>query len=67
MQFANLLSRSGFEVGVGLLSCTPAVQVSNEFRVAGRRVRLIDTPGFDDTFKTDREILQMISSFLADQ
>ena len=52
---------------MGLKSCTPVVQVSNEFIAGSRRVRLIDTPGFDDTLKTDRDILQMIASFLADQ
>ena len=52
---------------MGLKSCTPVVQMSNEFVLGGRRVRLIDTPGFDDTLKTDRDILKMIVSFLADQ
>ncbi|PSS36825.1 hypothetical protein PHLCEN_2v1369 [Hermanssonia centrifuga] len=32
----------------------------------GRRVTLIDTPGFDDTTKSDTEILKMIASYLAD-
>ena len=67
VQLINMLSHSGFEVGMGLKSCTPSVQLSKEFVVGGRRVQLIDTPGFDDTVKTDRDILKMIASFLADQ
>jgi len=31
----------------------------------GRRVVLIDTPGFDDTMKSDTEVLRMIGDFLA--
>ncbi|KAJ3556344.1 hypothetical protein NM688_g2081 [Phlebia brevispora] len=65
--FVNLLSSSNFLVGTGLRSCTPAVQVSPEFSLNGRRFQLIDTPGFDDTLKTDREILRLVSNFLADQ
>ncbi|KAH8103309.1 P-loop containing nucleoside triphosphate hydrolase protein, partial [Cristinia sonorae] len=64
--FVNLASGSHFLVGEGLRSCTPAVQVSESFDVAGRRMRLIDTPGFDDTTKSDSEILRMIAEFLAD-
>ena len=62
-----MLSNSGFAVGAGLLSCTSEVKASNVFTRAGRRIQLLDTPGFDDTIKSDREILQRISSFLADQ
>jgi hypothetical protein len=32
----------------------------------GRYVTLVDTPGFDDTMKSDVEILRMIGGFLAD-
>jgi predicted GTPase len=31
----------------------------------GRPVTLIDTPGFDDTTKSDSDILRMIAAFLA--
>ena len=41
------------------------VQTSQPFDLNGRRVMLIDTPGFDDTLKTDTEILKLIASFLA--
>jgi len=50
---------------MGLESCTPEVQLSNEFTLNGRRVVLIDTPGFDDTTKSDTVILKNIATFLA--
>ncbi|KIP01790.1 hypothetical protein PHLGIDRAFT_56398, partial [Phlebiopsis gigantea 11061_1 CR5-6] len=63
--FINLVSGSNLPVGEGLRSCTPEVQTSPPFDLAGHRVTLIDTPGFDDTLKTDTEILKLISTFLA--
>ena len=50
---------------MGLESCTAEVQVTNEFTLDGRAVTLIDTPGFDDTSKSDTEILKLIALFLA--
>ena len=50
---------------MGLESCTAEVQLANEFTLDGRMVTLIDTPGFDDTTKSDTEILKMIGFFLA--
>ncbi|KAH8103310.1 P-loop containing nucleoside triphosphate hydrolase protein [Cristinia sonorae] len=64
--FVNLASGSNFQVGEGLKSCTPVVQISEPFVLSGRRMRLIDTPGFDDTTKSDSEVLRMIADFLAD-
>ena len=46
-------------------SCTAEVQVADEFVTDGRRVILIDTPGFDDTSVSDAEILEKIAAFLA--
>ena len=65
MQFINIASGSQLRVGVGLASCTTEVQLSNEFIIDGRRVILIDTPGFDDTSVSDAEILNRIAVFLA--
>ena len=50
---------------MSLESCTAEVQVADEFTFEGRTVTLIDTPGFDDTTKSDTEILRMIALFLA--
>jgi predicted GTPase len=63
-QFINLVSGSSLRVGTGLHSCTADIQVSHTFELEGRSVMLIDTPGFDDTSKSDTDILRTISSFL---
>ncbi|KAF9653408.1 P-loop containing nucleoside triphosphate hydrolase protein [Thelephora ganbajun] len=63
--FINLASRSNLRIGMNLNSCTAEVQLADEFSLDGRRVILIDTPGFDDTSKSDTDILKMIAAFLA--
>ena len=67
MQFVNLAGGSDFLVGRGLNSCTDVVQVSEPFELDGRGITLIDTPGFDDTTKSDTDILRMISEYLASE
>ena len=64
-QFINLASNSDFRVGFGLESCTNVVQLARPFELHGRNVFLIDTPGFDDTSKSDTDVLKMIAAFLA--
>ncbi|KAG9224605.1 hypothetical protein PLEOSDRAFT_1107328 [Pleurotus ostreatus PC15] len=63
--FINTASGDGLRVGLGLRSCTSEVQLSKPFQVDDRLVTLIDTPGFDDTTKSDADILAMIAAFLA--
>jgi len=63
--FINLLSCSDLAVSDGLKSCTSQVEFSRAFGLAGRTVRLIDTPGFDDTTRTDPEVLKMIAVALS--
>jgi len=63
-QFINLLSGSNLAVGTGLQSCTDAVQSAPPFKLFDRLITLIDTPGFDDTFKSDTEVLKLIAAFL---
>lgn len=63
-QFINVASRSSLKVGKNLQSCTPDVQVADEFTIDGRRVLLVDTPGFDDTTQSDTAILKEIAAFL---
>jgi predicted GTPase len=43
------------------------VQVAPEFELDGRKIKLIDTPGFDDTDRSEVHILQLIADFLANQ
>ncbi|CCM01914.1 uncharacterized protein FIBRA_03985 [Fibroporia radiculosa] len=61
--FINAVCRSNLEVGASLESCTKAVQVAN-CEVGGEKFTLIDTPGFDDTYKSQADILKDIADFL---
>ncbi|KAF5327604.1 hypothetical protein D9619_004800 [Psilocybe cf. subviscida] len=63
--FINMASNSTLRIGGGLESCTSVIQFAQPFELNGRTVTLIDTPGFDDTHKSDAEILRMIAVFLA--
>ncbi|KAJ8521897.1 hypothetical protein ONZ45_g1470 [Pleurotus djamor] len=63
--FINKVSGSELRIGRGLQSCTTAVQLSKPFELDDRWVTLIDTPGFDDTTKSDTDVLTMIAAFLA--
>ncbi|KAK6997388.1 GTP-binding protein A [Favolaschia claudopus] len=64
-EFINLASGSNLTVGRGLESCTSKVRVAPRFWLDGRLVTLIDTPGFNDTNKSDADILKEIAAFLA--
>jgi predicted GTPase len=63
-QFINTASGSNFAIGKGLDSCTSELQVSEQFELDGRSVKLIDTPGFDDSALSDVDVLEMIATFL---
>lgn len=63
--FINLLSDSGFKVGNELESCTDDIQIAEPFKIDGRIVTLIDTPGFDDTKLSDTCVLNMIAAYLS--
>ncbi|EKM49287.1 uncharacterized protein PHACADRAFT_107075, partial [Phanerochaete carnosa HHB-10118-sp] len=63
--FINLVSDSKLKVGHGLESCTSEVEVALPFMLDGKMVTLVDTPGFNDTVKTEAEILWLIADFLA--
>ena len=65
LQFINLASGSNLRVGKDLKSCTVDVKLADEFTVDGRTVILIDTPGFDDTSKSDADLLKLIAAYLA--
>jgi hypothetical protein len=66
MQFVNVATQQdGHTIGHGLRSHTSdirAVRVNHP--ATNSPVVLIDTPGFDDTFKSDTEILTMIAEWL---
>ena len=65
LQFVNLASGSNLQIARGHESCTSEVQLAQKFILDGKSVTLIDTPGFDDTSKSDTDILKMIAAFLA--
>ncbi|RXW19818.1 hypothetical protein EST38_g6042 [Candolleomyces aberdarensis] len=60
-----------FKVGDDLVSCTSQLesviiegQTNNRKRIKGYRIVIVDTPGFDDTYAGDFEILQRIARWL---
>ena len=59
-------------VGPGLASCTTELELGYIESIEGHpllkdyRIVLIDTPGFDDTYKTDFAILEKIANWLKD-
>jgi predicted GTPase len=63
IQFLNLVGSSDFRVGDNLESCTDRVQ-PHLFTLDGYDVTLVDVPGFDDTNKSDSDLLRMIADFL---
>lgn len=64
-QFANDASGGDLLVGHSSHACTKDVEQSPVFTVGGRKVCLFDTPGFDDTYLSDTEVLKRIAGFLA--
>jgi hypothetical protein len=64
IQFINTASGSNLTIGKGIDSCTREVELSEQFELDGRLVRLIDTPGFDDSAISDVDVLEMIAAFL---
>ena len=52
----------------GIFSCTSTLQyaiIDNPPPCKGHRVIIVDTPGFDDTYVDDVEILRRIAVWLA--
>ena len=62
----NQASGSSLKVGDDLKSCTSKIQETEEFVLDGRRVVLVDTPGFDDTYRSDMDVLKSIAAFLGE-
>ena len=62
----TLTNQPGKRAGSRLESCTTEVRAVRLYNhpVYGDRLVLVDTPGFDDTNKSDLEILQMVSNWL---
>ncbi|KZP08953.1 hypothetical protein FIBSPDRAFT_839749 [Athelia psychrophila] len=62
--FINLISGSKLRVGADLEACTGDVEATAPFTFQGRKVVLFDMPGFDDTTKSDSDILLSITTSL---
>jgi len=67
----SLLGVNRMKVGLDLESCTSNLEsvvvhdIPNHPKLKGRRLIIVDTPGFDDTWKDDVEILRRIVVWLA--
>lgn len=61
--FINTVTGGHLEIGESLQSCTIRVQTA-ECTIRGEHVKLIDTPGFDDTHRSQSAILKDIADFL---
>ncbi|CUS07478.1 unnamed protein product [Tuber aestivum] len=61
----EVTGNSGVEVSSGLHSCTSKVG-SYSFEHAGAKVTLVDTPGFNDTTRTDSEVLTEICDWTSE-
>lgn len=67
LQFINyLFGENVAGVGKSLSSCTVDLQVLYYPQNSGQegRIVIVDTPGFDDTYKGDEEILRKIADWL---
>ncbi|KAG7285035.1 hypothetical protein NEMBOFW57_009653 [Staphylotrichum longicolle] len=56
--------RTDLAIGHGIDSCTQDI-IPITFNLDGRRVTLIDTPGFDDSERSDADILGLIAAYMA--
>ena len=66
-QFVNNVTgnvESGAVIGHSLKSQTQAVQPVRCALPDGREIVLVDTPGFDDTYLSDTQILRRIATWL---
>ncbi|KAH6886759.1 P-loop containing nucleoside triphosphate hydrolase protein, partial [Thelonectria olida] len=64
--FIRLLTNSDVTISHSLAACTAEVGVYSFETSGGHLVTLIDTPGFDDTHRSDTEILQDVAYFLSE-
>ncbi|OCK73986.1 hypothetical protein K432DRAFT_250303, partial [Lepidopterella palustris CBS 459.81] len=62
--FIQLVSgNEDIEIGHDLRSCTSEIQ-GYTFHFNGYNINIVDTPGFNDTFKTETQVLQDIADWL---
>ncbi|RSL88429.1 hypothetical protein CEP51_001744 [Fusarium floridanum] len=61
----KLISGQDVEVGSGLEACTETV-TAIRMDYKGVKLTLLDSPGFNDTYRSETQILNSISSFLSE-
>ena len=64
IQFIGKVTGNDVGVGHALTSCTSEVKATKCEDPTLTNIVLVDTPGFDNTRKTDLEILELISKWL---
>jgi hypothetical protein len=64
IQTANPTEDTNQEIGHGLESCTSQITASRVSFTDGTNVVLVDTPGFDDTYLSDFDILESVAKWL---
>jgi len=57
--------RSDLVIGHGIDSCTQDV-IPISYMLDGKEVTLIDTPGFDDSERSDADILALVAAYMAE-
>ncbi|KAF2191640.1 hypothetical protein K469DRAFT_340270 [Zopfia rhizophila CBS 207.26] len=62
--FVSQVSKLSVRIGHGLQSCTSRVEDFDFLYSPSLRIHMIDTPGFDDTNKSDADILTDIADWL---
>ncbi|KAF2652458.1 P-loop containing nucleoside triphosphate hydrolase protein [Lophiostoma macrostomum CBS 122681] len=62
--FVNHFADSPLMIGHGLESCTQDVQIVPCTLEGGRKIYLVDTPGFDDSYRSDSDILRELADWL---
>ncbi|MCJ1429209.1 hypothetical protein MMC29_007122, partial [Sticta canariensis] len=63
--FISKLTGKDVKIGHGLQSCTSEIE-EVRCKIGLCNVTLVDTPGFDDSNRTDTEILRLIASWMKD-
>jgi hypothetical protein len=63
--FIQQFCEQQLNIGHNLQSCTNQVEVVPCYLPSGRKIFLIDTPGFDDTYRSDTDILREVADWLS--
>ncbi|KAI2624905.1 P-loop containing nucleoside triphosphate hydrolase protein [Hypoxylon sp. NC1633] len=62
--FISKCTDQDVKIGHDLQSCTQGIGIYQSSLFSDKNVYLVDTPGFDDTSRTDKEVLKEIATWL---